>query len=157
MPQLLAFLALLLAALLVAGFILALIFWPFTMTQQYFLIAQGIDKYTAVPLTVGIIAQLAYWGVIVGLLACLVSEPMSPAQDGTMKLDRGRYWKRVALSGGLLVAVVAAIFWMVWPPERSGAEHYRMFEEKCQEEIGSDTKEAHSLLDDCVERKIDAL
>ncbi|MEV8195520.1 hypothetical protein AB0P13_26050 [Rhodococcus pyridinivorans] len=134
-----------------------LIFWPFAMTQQYFLIAHGIDKYTAVPLTAGIIAQLAYWGVIVGLLACLVSEPMSPAQDGTMKLDRGRYWKRVALSGGLLIAVVAAIFWLVWPPERSGAEHYRMFEEKCQEEIGLDTNDAHSLVGDCVERKIDAL
>ena len=144
------------------GFLLCVValgamFWPFPMVQQYFLVAHGIDKYTAVPVTVGIIAQLAYGAAIVGFLFCACSMPESPGSAGAMKPDRGRYLKRLALSGGALVTVGMAIFWFLWPPERSGADYLRMLEDRCNEELAAAVESSNSLIDKCVERKIDAM
>lgn len=152
MPQLIALVILLLAL----GLVLMLIFWPFVMAQNFFLLTQGIDKYTALPLTVGIAAQLLYWGAIIGVIVCLASKP-SPVGDSDTAVERRRYWKRLTLSSGVLIGVVALLMWGFWVPEKSGAEHYQVIEDRCRSEVGSAGEIAYSLVDDCIERKIDSL
>ncbi|WAL49739.1 hypothetical protein [Rhodococcus pyridinivorans] len=152
MPQLIALVIFLLAL----GVVLMLIFWPFVMAQNFFLLTQGIDKYTALPLTVGIAAQLLYWGAIIGVIACLASKP-SLTGDSDTAVERRRYRKRLTLSGGVLIGVVALLVWGFWVPEKSGGEHYQVIKDRCRSEVGSAGEITYSLVDDCIERKIDSL
>jgi hypothetical protein len=55
------------------------------------------------------------------------------------------------------IGVVALLVWGFWVPEKSGGEHYQVIKDRCRSEVGSAGEITYSLVDDCIERKIDSL
>ena len=149
----------------VVGYI---VFWPFLTMQDYFLFTEGIDKYSALPIVVGVIAQLFYLGSFAVAVAFWLSstdasaQEESPTSDGSSS-KHPNVGRRVL--GASIFAGTAAILFMIVMSgfDRSGAEIHATFVDKCEEEVTGDrdaqatTYEQHRQVQDCVERKLDSM
>ncbi|UVT27768.1 hypothetical protein NXT08_24630 (plasmid) [Rhodococcus pyridinivorans] len=166
-PQLLALLVVLALVSVAVAMPIFIVIWPFILMQDYFLFTEGIDKYSALPIVVGLIAQLFYLGSFAVTVALWrsptkpsVPPKSTPSEDGSS--GRSSLSRRI-LGVSIFVGTVASLLLIFMSGAiRSGDALYETFVDKCEEEVtgkrdARPTSGQSSRVQDCVERKLDSM
>lgn len=144
---------------------LLLVFWPFVMMQEYLLLTAGIDKYSTLPIVLGLLAEIFYLGSFAYAVAPWLSTANSTQEESTPSNARPSKHPTVGrrVLGVSIFAGTTAILLMIILPSsgRSGDEIYATVVDKCEEEVTGDryiytlTRDQRQQVDECVERKLD--